>query len=93
MDREDDEDERSAYEILGVKETASREEIRRRFVALSKVHHPARDGDDRRGDDAPNQRGAYAGAVERRRETATTGLSERRGRRGGPRGRRMMDER
>ena len=44
MDREDDDDdfddERSAYEILGVKETASRDEIRRRFVAMSKRYHP-----------------------------------------------------
>ena len=44
MDREDDDDdfddERSAYEILGVKETASRDEIRRRFVAMSKMYHP-----------------------------------------------------
>jgi hypothetical protein len=36
----DVDDERSAYEILGVKPTASREEIRRRFVSLSKRYHP-----------------------------------------------------
>lgn len=37
---DDDDDARSAYEILGVKPTASREEIRRRFVSLSKRYHP-----------------------------------------------------
>lgn len=34
------------YEILGVKETASRDDIRNAFRALSLIHHPDRGGKD-----------------------------------------------
>jgi len=59
---DDDDDARSAYEILGVKPTASREEIRRRFVSLSKRYHPDLHAESSRDDGTMMRRinAAYA---------------------------------